>query len=91
MKKIFYITSVAPVSYAGREYMIKQNIEFLTGMGYSVELFFLDNNKIEHIDNVSVIHQFPRPSIKSIIKNSLFLTGKSFQRDCSTHRKGKSI
>lgn len=89
MKKIFYITSRAPVSYAGREYMIKQNIEFLTGMGYSIELFFLDNNKIEHIDNVSVIHQFPRPSIKSIIKNSLFLTGKSFQERLFYSQEGK--
>lgn len=74
MRKILYIASRAPTSYAGREYMINQNVNFFCDLGFKVDMFFFENKKIEKLKNVNKIYQFERPGILDILKS--FFSGK---------------
>ncbi len=77
MKKVLYIVSRLPTSYAGREYMINQNIRFLLEGEVKVDIAHFDENK-KKCDKKNHI-QMPKPHPLEILFNGIFRWKFSFQ------------
>lgn len=77
MKKVLYIVSRLPTSYAGREYMINQNIRFLLEGEVKVDIAHFDENK-KKCDKKNYI-QMPKPHPLEILFNGIFRWKFSFQ------------
>lgn len=89
MKKILYIVSRLPTSFAGREYMINQNIRFLIDSGYDVEIAHFDQ-AIEKNANIKYF-EMERPGLCEILFNGLFRWDLSFQERLFYSSKAKKV
>ena len=90
MKKILYIVSRLPTSYAGREYMINQNIRFLLESGNNIEIAHFDKNTKKNTSSVSY-REMPRPHILEVIFNGIFKWRLSFQERLFFSSRAKSM
>lgn len=79
MKNIIYIASRYPSSYAGREYMIKQNLKFFDEAGYTVDFVYLGAETSIRIDKNVTYYQIKKPSLFEIAFNLIFKTNLSLQ------------
>lgn len=89
MKRILYLASRYPATYAGREYMLKQNLNFIKQEQYLVDyVYFGGGNNVESKDGINFI-ELTKPSIAEIAFNFFAKKNLSLQERLFYSRKAK--